>query len=961
MKLSISGKIILIAAAGVIVSSVTMLCLSTILMGNLLTRTIQQDMSAMQAVVSRMQQQEKERLVYNVEILAGMPEFADAVYTRDIETAFEIARTYRHKLGLDSVGVTDADGIVIARGHSDRVGDDFSHRSTTQAAFRGEVRAGVLYDGEAVLPFTIRCDAPFYKNGAVIGTISIACDIGSEDYVDNLRAVSGMDFTLYKDDTVFMTSIKDSNGERPAIGSRHEDAQITAAVLERGESMVVRRELFGEQVMTVYWAVHDINDEIIGMWSLSMSLVNHNHETNRVIFLIIICSVGIILLLALTAGVLGRKIARPIHEVTDYAVQVAAGNLDVPLEVQSRDEVGLLIKALQTMVTTLKVRICEAENANKAKSSFLSTMSHEIRTPMNSILGVAEIQLQNEELTPDTKDALERIYASGDMLLGIINDILDLSKIEAGKLELLISKYDIASLVSDTAQLNMMRIGSKPIAFELSADENMPAHLSGDELRIKQILNNLLSNAFKYTAEGTVTMTVSAETGSGGEPVLTVSIKDTGQGMSEEQVAQLFDEYSRFNQEANRCTEGTGLGMNITNNLIHMMNGSIDVESKPGEGSTFTVRIPQTRVDDVMLGREMAENLQKFRTGSRAHMRRMQIKREPMPYGSVLVVDDVESNIYVAKGLLTPYKLKVESAESGYAAIDKVRSGRLYDIIFMDHMMPGLDGVETTKQLRGMNYDAPIVALTANAVAGQADIFLGSGFDGFISKPIDIRQMNNILNKLIRDKQPPEVIEAARRQAIDNAEADSAQGDTNAIDPNFANIFLRDATRSVGVLGGIMKRGIFDEEDLRNYTIHVHGMKSTLSYVKRIDLSAVAMKLEELGREGRVEAIKAETPPFMTALAELIESLSAEHSDSAGDSGDDADHDAELLRTKLSEIKAACEDYEERDADKALKELKAMKWSAQVKSLLDEISEQLLHSDFDEIAEAVEKFLESYQ
>ncbi|MCL2202164.1 MAG: ATP-binding protein, partial [Oscillospiraceae bacterium] len=274
----------------------------------------------------------------------------------------------------------------------------------------------------------------------------------------------------------------------------------------------------------------------------------------------------------------------------------------------------------------------EADNANKAKSSFLSRMSHEIRTPMNAILGIAEIQLQEESLELSVREAFERIYASGDLLLSIINNILDLSKIEAGKMELAIGKYEIASLVSDTAQLNMMRVGSKPITFELNIDEHLPATLLGDELRIKQIFNNLLSNAFKYTASGMVTLAVSVEPSHDDEVFLVVTVKDTGQGMSKEQISRLYDDYARFNETANRATEGTGLGMSITRDLINIMKGSISVESEPGLGSIFTVRLPQTQCGAEELGKEMAGNLHKFRSNSRTRMMRTQITREPMPY-----------------------------------------------------------------------------------------------------------------------------------------------------------------------------------------------------------------------------------------------------------------------------------------------------------------------------------------
>ena len=600
----------------------------------------------------------------------------------------------------------------------------------------------------------------------------------------------------------------------------------------------------------------------------------------------------------------------------------------------------------------------QATTASKAKSDFLSTMSHEIRTPMNAILGITDIQLQNANLDENIRVALEKIYASGDMLLGIINDILDLSKIEAGKLELIDANYELASLISDTAQLNMMRIGSKPIEFALYADENLPARMLGDELRVKQILNNLLSNAFKYTDAGKVTLSVSADEGQNEDEItLTVRVGDTGQGMTKEQVEKLFDEYSRFNTEANRTTEGTGLGMSITRNLIHMMNGEILIESEPGKGSVFTVRLSQGRAGGETLGKETADSLRQFRANSRSQMKHVQLIHEPMPYGKVLIVDDVETNIYVANGLMTPYGLSIDTAASGYEAIEKVKAGNVYDIIFMDHMMPKMDGMEATQIIRKMGYVHPVVALTANAVVGQADIFLGNGFTDFISKPIDVRQLNTVLNKLIRDKQTPETVEEARKQAAVKEEQTAGAAPPPAADPYFAEIFVRDAVKALHILDGIAKKKSYGgEEDLRTYVINVHGIKSALANIGEADLSAAALKLESAGREGNLAALESETPGFLISLQELIDKLTPGEDSDAG--GPQPGADAAPLKETLLAIKAACEEYDGSAAGAALAELRKTKWPPPAKELLGKISEFLLHSDFDEICDAIGQFLE---
>jgi CheY-like chemotaxis protein/two-component sensor histidine kinase len=574
-------------------------------------------------------------------------------------------------------------------------------------------------------------------------------------------------------------------------------------------------------------------------------------------------------------------------------------------------------------------------------------MSHEIRTPRNAILGVTEIQLENKTISPDMREALCEIYNSGYLLLGIINDILDLSKIEAGKLELSPTDYDVPSLINDTVHLNVMRYGNKPIEFKLQADENIPTTLHGDELRIKQILNNLLSNAFKYTDKGEVSLSFVAEPQEEGAGVtLVFRVDDTGQGMTAEQVDKLFDEYTRFNTEANRTTEGTGLGMSIARHLVRMMDGDISVESEPGKGSTFTVRLPQGLTGAEALGREAAENLRQFRVGRAGQMKRApQIVREYMPYGRVLIVDDVESNLYVARGLLSPYGLSIETAESGFEAIEKIKNGTTFDIIFMDHMMPKMDGMEAAKIIRELGYARPIVALTANALAGQADMFMENGFDGFVSKPIDIRPLNALLNKLIRDKQAPEVVEEARRQAVKVNMA--KQGEARPMsDPELAAIFSRDAKKAIERLNELAANAYRRADDIRLFVINVHAMKGALMNIGETVLSAAALKLEQAGRAGDVRVMMAETPAFLEALHKV-----AEKNKPKEDGGGEAtEEDNAYLSHKLAGLQAACAAYDKKAAKEITTELRQKTWPHQVKDLLNTISEYLLHSDFEEAA-----------
>jgi PAS domain S-box-containing protein len=605
-------------------------------------------------------------------------------------------------------------------------------------------------------------------------------------------------------------------------------------------------------------------------------------------------------------------------------------------------EVAGFIEIIQD-ITKIREMEEEALSASKAKSQFLANMSHEIRTPMNAIMGITEILLQDNALRPDIIEALKRIYNSGDLLLNIINEILDLSKIEAGKLELAPAKYNIASLISDTATLNMMRIGGKAIEFELSVDENTPSDLFGDELRIKQILNNLLSNAFKYTKEGLVKLSVSAEMGgpkNESEVTLVFRVSDTGQGMTEEQISRLFDEYSRFNTEANRTTEGAGLGMSITRKLIHLMNGEISVKSALDQGSEFTIYLPQGRIGSAVIGASLAENLQKFKTTGEDPVKRAQLVFEPMPYGGVLVVDDVESNLYVAKGLLSPYQLSVETVMSGYEALEKITQGKTYDVIFMDHMMPQMDGLETTQKIRAFGYSGAIVALTANALAGSDEIFRQNGFDGFISKPIDLRQLNGILHKFIRNRHP----EKAKRQKPETP----ARTERPGITPELMRIFRRDAGKAAATLRESLAGG-----DIKLFTTTAHAMKSALAYIGESEASRSALALESAGHEGDTDFIAANADGFIKRLEALAESPPPAEAAEA-----DAAEDTAFLAEQLQIVKSACEGYDDAAAYAALDRLKENAWKPKTAAALKEIRDALfLHSDFDGAAERAGAFL----
>jgi signal transduction histidine kinase/AmiR/NasT family two-component response regulator len=543
-------------------------------------------------------------------------------------------------------------------------------------------------------------------------------------------------------------------------------------------------------------------------------------------------------------------------------------------------------------ITSVVQSKLEAEAASQSKSIFLATMSHEIRTPLNAIIGLSEIELQ-KKLPPETHEDLEKIYSSGSGLLGIINDILDISKIESGNFELIPVEYDTPSLINDTVQLNIVRIGSKYINFELDLDETLPSRFFGDELRVKQILNNLLSNAFKYTQEGTVSLRIRWEP-QGSDAMLYFVVEDTGRGIKTEDMGKLFAKYSQLDIRANRKIEGTGLGLSITKKLIEMMGGTITVESEYGRGSIFSVQLRQKISGERPIGRTVAENLKSFRF--RDDKRRMgkNLIRSYMPYGKVLVVDDVATNLDVARGLLIPYGLTVECASGGREAIEKIREEKMhYDLVFMDHMMPEMDGIEAVRIIRneiGTEYakTVPIIALTANAIAGNEEMFLSNGFNAFISKPIDIMRLDTLMNQWVRDKQTEDILRQAEQL---RTEMSAAKAEPEAILPDASGIKGIDFEAGIERYGNeaaymtvlrsyavhtpelLAKLRSPSPDTLPDYAITVHGLKGASYGICAGDIGGQAEKLEHAAKAGDYGTVNEENSAFIGRVEALLADL----------------------------------------------------------------------------------------
>ncbi|MCL2235438.1 MAG: PAS domain S-box protein [Defluviitaleaceae bacterium] len=499
-----------------------------------------------------------------------------------------------------------------------------------------------------------------------------------------------------------------------------------------------------------------------------------------------------------------------------------------------------MLNALQNAFE--KTLVAEAaERSNKAKSRFLARMSHEIRTPLTAILGISEMHLQGQNLPPQLEKSFIKIHNSSNLLLGIINDLLDFSKIESGKMELSNHEYCVETLIASVAHMHTVYIGSKGIKFIINVDENLPTNLIGDSLRVEQIAINLLSNAFKYTEEGTVELQVDFEPDDCDDCIiLIITVKDTGVGMTEEQLNDIYEEYARFYKHDTHIVSGTGLGMPIVATLAQLMNAHVGVESQYRVGTQASVRIPQKVYGTGVLGEKAVKRLQRFETTSVSNVEQFKLPREPMPYGRVLVVDDVDANLYVARGLLAFYDLQIETCESGYAAVEKVRDGNVYDIIFMDHMMPGMDGIQTLGVLHEMGYTAPIVALTANALIGQSEEFIREGFDEFLSKPISRKNLHSVLLKFVRDKQPAHVIEAARAEINGKNRNEFDPQNGSGLQNKLRSDFAKKQGNAFAELTNFIETG-----DFKSAHLLAHSLKGLAGLMYESDLAQAAAKLEQ--------------------------------------------------------------------------------------------------------------------
>jgi signal transduction histidine kinase/DNA-binding NarL/FixJ family response regulator/HPt (histidine-containing phosphotransfer) domain-containing protein len=633
---------------------------------------------------------------------------------------------------------------------------------------------------------------------------------------------------------------------------------------------------------------------------------------------------------------------------------------------------GLILTAiLSYLLVRYRVEKMRSDEQNLGKSAFLALVSHEIRTPMNAIIGMSELA-KREYGKPQAVAYIDEIRKAGLGLLTLINDILELSKAESGRLTINAGSYRSTLLFNDLLMVVYAYIGEKQLRLTVDVAPDIPTGLVGDQARIRQILLNLLSNAIKYTPQGEVRFSATHRPREDGAVTLEFQVADTGIGIREQDMPYLFNDFARFDETVNRHIAGSGLGLPIARNLSRNMGGDISVESIHGKGSLFTVTIVQKVYDRTPIGpmeswQGQSEKEEKQQTSFVA------------PGCRVLIVDDVTFNLVVAKGLLSLYQLNITTCQSGQEAIELARQHH-FDLIFMDHMMPEMDGIETTKRLRNMGdwlARAPIIALTANAVTGMKELFLKNGFDDFLSKPVEVARLHEIIDKWVPAEkrlqaetvkseseehasymQFVSLVERKRRESeseepaliidgVDVAQGASRIGGSVSAYIGALRIYCLDVERYLPFLRE------FSGNELPSFITQVHGLKSASANVGAAALAETAAILEQAGKDGDIELIQSRLNEFVGDLARLVEKIRTALGTQAPSQEDAEPIDAAILE----QLAAALEALDIDEVDRLIEEISARPIAERSREIMARISWQVLVAEFDKARETVKQLL----
>lgn len=593
-----------------------------------------------------------------------------------------------------------------------------------------------------------------------------------------------------------------------------------------------------------------------------------------------------------------------------------------------------------------------ADGANRAKSTFLASMSHEIRTPIHAVMGMSEMILR-ESKEEETLSYAGDIHSAAGSLLSIVNDILDFSKIESGRMEILPVSYQLSSLIHDIYLLIADRAEKKGLMLQIHVDEALPSTLYGDDIRLKQIVINLLTNAVKYTESGSVTLNI---TGTVQNEIceLSVQVKDTGIGIRKEDIRKLFQVFERIEEKRNRTIEGTGLGINITQQLLTLMGSTLQVESVYGEGSCFSFRLKQKVIQREPIG-NLEERLQ--------NEKRQEVHRAGFraPDVHVLVTDDIEMNRRVFRGLLKQTEIRVAEAASGQESLIKAREEK-YDLIFMDNMMPDMDGIETMQRMRadvrGKNTKTPIIMLTANAIAGAKEEYERAGFDGYLSKPIDPKKLEAMICRFLSEDR---ILGFGEDEAVKAEPTGRLLPELNGIRWEYARLYIPDDEMLWELLKGFRQtlaeriqewnrdisegtNAVYDvgtDMDLATIRIEAHALKSLAASVGAMTIFGLARVTELAARENEVGKVKQVLPLLIEEMKQMETELAVQFPEEERPLCEDREQLLLLVRLLVDAMRSL--DFDE--ADRLEEKLGSYRYPEQIQEPVNQIQKAVRHLD----------------
>ena len=624
----------------------------------------------------------------------------------------------------------------------------------------------------------------------------------------------------------------------------------------------------------------------------------------------------------------------------------------------------------------LEKSLLQEEAANRSKSDFLANMSHEIRTPINAIIGM-DTMILRESSQPEIREYAQSVYNASNTLLSLINDILDFSKIESGKMELVEGTYDLGKLIGELQIMMEPKAANKGLELKVEVDPKIPCDLYGDEIRIKQIILNILNNAVKYTNEGSVTLKVGFEQAGNGEIALKVCVSDTGIGIKEEDISKLFSPFERIEENRNKNIEGTGLGMSITKNLLALMNSHLEVSSIYGQGSDFAFTILQPVRSTDLMG-DYRDHCMSDEDAKADH------EYFHAPDARILVVDDVEMNLLVVRNLLKRIRIGIDTADSGRAAIEMCKE-KTYDIIFLDSMMPQMNGEETLHHIKEEcpeNEATPVIMLTAHAIKGAREEYLEKGFDNYLSKPVDGRKLEAMIQNYLPDDKiilwdGTEEIITDEEEAAGLVSEEERERDSKILQ-SIAGISQIDLDKGIETAGGedsylVIARNFYDtapsrinmlkdyyaDRDVQNYTIQVHALKSTARLIGAYELSERAWELEQAGRATDWETIDAGTEKVIASYEELHREFDNVYGagEDAGAADDRELMDEDELKSNLSDMRELLDAFDFETAKELFESLGDYKMPKDFEPVAAAIRAQLAEVNRDEVIRLIDEYL----